>query len=89
MFEHVAVIRGPGIVSGRNGNSVVVASQSPLNVESLAERLAADREPGDDPDPDPDRVLGELLTGDDLAAYLDGATILTDDFAPVDQLIGG
>jgi spermidine synthase len=88
VFEHVAVIRGPGIVSGRNGNSVVVASQSPLNLESLAAQLAADREPGAE-DPDPDRVVGELLTGDALAAYLDGATILTDDFAPVDQLIGG
>jgi len=90
VFGHVAVIRGPGIVIGRNGNSVVVASQSPLNVESLAERLAADRRPGDDPaDVDPDRELGEILTGDDLRPYLDGATVLTDDFAPVDQLIGG
>ena len=88
VFEHVAVIRGPGIVGGRNGNSVAVASQAPLNVESLAARLASDREPGDE-DPDPDRVVGELLTGDALATYLDGATILTDDFAPVDQLIGG
>ena len=90
VFEHVAVIRGPGIVIGRNGNSVLVASQSPLNVESLAERLAADRDPSDDPaELDPDRVLGEILTGDELRQYLDGATILTDDFAPVDQLIGG
>ena len=88
VFEHVAVIRGPGIVNGRNGNSVVVASRSPLNVESLAAQLAADRGPGAE-DPDPDRVVGELLTGDALATYLDGATILTDDFAPVDQLITG
>jgi spermidine synthase len=89
VFEHVAVIRGPGIVIGRNGNSVVVASQSPLNVESLAARLGADAEPGEDPAADPDRVVGELLTGEELARYLDGAAILTDDFAPVDQLIGG
>ncbi len=88
VFEHVAVIRGPGIVNGRNGNSVVVASPSPLNVESLAAQLAADRGPGA-ADPEPDRVVGELLTGDALATYLDGATILTDDFAPVDQLITG
>jgi spermidine synthase len=87
VFEHVAVIRGPGIVVGRNGNSAIVASQSPLNVESLGQRLAADVEP--DEAPDPDRVVGELLSGAELARYLDGATILTDDFAPVDQLIGG
>ena len=87
VFEHVAVIRGPGIVVGRNGNSAIVASQSPLNVESLAQRLAADVEP--DEAPDPNRVVGELLSGAELARYLDGATILTDDFAPVDQLIRG
>ncbi len=89
VFDHVAVIRGPGIVIGRNGNSVIVASRSPLDVESLSDRLAADREPGADPaELDHDRVAGELLTGDDLLRYLDGATILTDEYAPVDQLIG-
>jgi spermidine synthase len=85
VFEHVVVVRGPGIVTGRNGNSVVVASASPLNVESLAQRLATDADPGEGPDPD--RTVGEILTGDELRRYLDGATILTDDYAPVDQLI--
>ena len=90
VFEHVVLVRGPGIVSGRNGNSVVIASQSPLDVPALAERLAADREPGvPAADLDPDREVGELLTGPALDDYVDGATILTDDFAPVDQLIAG
>lgn len=84
VFEHVALFRGPGIVQGRNGNSVVVASQSPLNLESLSERLSADVDPSSRSD-----IVGDLLTGDELTDYLDGATVLTDDFAPVDQLIAG
>ena len=67
VFDHVAVIRGPGIVIGRNGNSVVVASQSPLDVESLSGPAGRRSRAGDDPaELDPDRVVGELLTGDDL-----------------------
>lgn len=84
VFAHVALIRGPGIVQGRNGNSVVVASQSPLDLESLSERLSSDEDPSSD-----SGVVGDLLIGAELDAYLDGATILTDDFAPVDQLISG
>ena len=45
VFDHVLLFRGPGITQGRNGNSVVVASQSPLDVESLGERLAMGRGP--------------------------------------------
>jgi SAM-dependent methyltransferase len=89
VFDHVVVIRGPGIVRGRNGNSVVVASDAPLDVAALSTRLRLDTEPGDDPAPGADREVGEILAGDELDRYLDGATIITDDFAPVDQLIAG
>ncbi len=82
VFEHVVLIRGPGIVEGSNGNSVVVASQSPLDLESLSERVSTDVDPSGAQD-----VVGDLLAGAELDRYLDGATILTDDFAPVDQLI--
>lgn len=85
VFEYVALIRGPGIVEGRNGNSVVIASQSPLDLESLSQRLTMDVDPS--VPRGPSDVAGNLLTGADLDEYLDGATILTDDFAPVDQLI--
>jgi spermidine synthase len=91
VFEHVIVIRGPGVVEGFSGNSVIVASQSPIDVDALATRLAADRypdDPLDDPSAAADRLVGELLSGSDLADYLSGTGILTDDFAPVDQLIG-
>ena len=84
VFAHVVLFRGPGIVEGRNGNSVVVASQSPLDVESLSQRLSADSDPSA-----PTDVVGDLLAGDELTAYLGGTSILTDDFAPVDQLIAG
>ena len=84
VFEHVVLMRGPGIVEGRNGNSVVVASQSPLDVRSLSRRLADDIDPST-----PSDDSGDLLSGEGLRAYLEGATVLTDDFAPVDQLIAG
>ena len=79
VFDHVVLVRGPGIVAGVNGNSVVVASDAPLDVAAIEERLQLDPAPG----------AAEVLAGAELDAYLDGATILTDDFAPVDQLIAG
>lgn len=93
VFEHVVVIRGPGIVQGFNGNSVVVASQSPIDVASLRSHLAADVDPSDDRQvadegPIAERV-GEIVAADELTTYLDDARVLTDDFAPVDQLIVG
>lgn len=89
VFDHVAVIRGPGIVEGTSGNSVIVASASPLDIEALETRLARDVEPDARDRGDPDRVVGELLAGAELERDLEGATILTDDFAPVDQLLAG
>ena len=88
-FEHVAVIRGPGPVQGRSGNSVVIASASPLDIDALQERLSNDVDPSDDPEraSDPDRVVGQIVAGGDLAGYLGDARVLTDDFAPVDQLL--
>jgi spermidine synthase len=89
VFDYVVVVRGPRILAGRNGNSTVVASQSPIDVDALATRLAADANPSDRSDAqlDVDRVVGEILAGQALTEYLAGADILTDDFAPVDQLL--
>ncbi|MGA9275516.1 fused MFS/spermidine synthase [Ilumatobacter sp.] len=91
VFEHVVVVRGPGIVGGFNGNSVVVASDSPIDIDALSERLATEAgiDPGSNQGSEPARIVGELVAGADLDVYLGGATILTDDFAPVDQLIAG
>lgn len=72
-FDHVAVILGPGAAAGGNGNSVIVASNQPFDAAALDARR---RVAGDD---------GELVA--DIDDFVDGATVLTDDFAPVDQLL--
>lgn len=74
-MPHVAVMLGDGLDRGRTGNAVVVAS----TVAFDATRWEAARLDRDDP--------GRLV--DDIESYLDGALVLTDDFAPVDQLIAG
>lgn len=73
VFDHVVVIRGEAIASGLRGNSVIVASDTPLDPATF-DQLRLD---AGDP--------GEVVL--DFDAFIDGAAILTDDFAPVDQLI--
>ena len=76
MFAHVAVLGPPARFDGTGGgNTVVVASDAPLPLDALRRELAADG------DGDVVRADAEL---DDLA---DGAMVLTDDHAPVDQLL--
>ena len=74
-LPHVAVMPGEGLATGFSGNAVVAASDEPFDADAWN---AARRERGDD---------GELIA--DVDEYLDGALILTDDFAPVDQLLTG
>ena len=71
----VGVMRGPSLTDGFVGNAVAVASTAPLDVDAWND---ARRRRGDD---------GGLV--DDIEVYLAGALVLTDDFAPVDQLIAG
>jgi hypothetical protein len=61
-------------VSG--GNLVLVASDRPLPVAAVRRRLAAAGE-----------AYVEVATGARLQRLVDGADVLTDDHAPVDQLI--
>jgi hypothetical protein len=75
VLPHVAVVLGPGVADGARGNSVIVASDQALDRPALD---AARRAVGDG---------GRLVQ--DLDDYLGGARILTDDHAPVDQLIAG
>jgi spermidine synthase len=76
-FPHVALMAGPDQLGrGGGGNVVIVASDRPLHVAGLAARAA---------------VRGERITvlGDeDSHRFADGAAVLTDGWAPVDQLIG-
>jgi len=71
-FAHVAVLQRPG---GPGGNHVVVASHAPLALDGI---LAANRGRG---------RTDELLHGPALDALVVGARPLTDDRAPVDQLL--
>jgi len=71
----VGVMRGPSLVDGFVGNAVAVASTGSLDVDAWDE---ARRRRGD-----------EGVVVDDLDDYLADALVLTDDFAPVDQLLAG
>ncbi|HUG86176.1 MAG TPA: fused MFS/spermidine synthase, partial [Euzebya sp.] len=77
VFEHVAVIAPPDRIAGRTGgNFVMVGSDQPLPLEAIQERAV---ERGDD-----DIVVGDPA---DIEHFIAGARILTDAFAPVDQLL--
>lgn len=79
VFDHVAVISEPdsfGATRGDvGGNFVLLASDAPLPLEALEATNAAR---GRD-----DR----LVTGEQLDRFVGDAEVLTDDHAPVDQLI--
>jgi MFS family permease len=93
VFDHVAVIGRPGAFGdlGRTGpgdqeepiapdeplggNHVVVASNDPLPIDEL---FTANRGRA---------RVDQILQGADLRAFVEGAPILTDDRAPVDQLL--
>jgi spermidine synthase len=76
VFDDVIVISEPATFRGEEGgNSVLLASDAPLPVDRLRDLL-------DDRDP----ALG-VLDGPSLDAFVGGAAVLTDDLAPVDQLL--
>jgi spermidine synthase len=75
VFPHVALIAPQDALDEKTGsNFVIVASKSPLPLAGLRVRLAGVKEP-------------VTLLPD--AMYAGGARVLTDDFAPVDQLLAG
>ena len=57
------------------GNLVVIASHAPIDVVAVANRLT---ERG---------AEWDVIGGADLAAWVGDASVLTDDYAPVDQLL--
>jgi hypothetical protein len=77
-FRHVALIAPQDALDGKVGsNFVLVASQQPLLLAALGPRLDRLQEPV------------RLLSGAELTAFIGGARLLTDDYAPVDQLLSG
>jgi spermidine synthase len=78
VFEHVAVFAPPGYFTGQSGgNYVLVGSNDPIDMERVT---AATRARGG-------VEIG--LTGPELDRFVDGADPLTDDYAPVDQMLTG
>jgi spermidine synthase len=77
VFDHVAVIAPSQRIAGiEGGNYILVASESPLALEAITD---SNRSRGDD-----DVVVGDTAS---LDRFVGGADVLTDDHAPVDQLI--
>ncbi len=76
VFEHVAVIAPADRLAGRaGGNMILVASHEPIPVPDI---LAHNVSRGDD---------DSALTDAGLASFVGAPRVLTDDFAPVDQLL--
>ncbi|HYN95745.1 MAG TPA: fused MFS/spermidine synthase, partial [Pilimelia sp.] len=79
VFPHVAVVSRPDAIAGRQGaNFVLAASASPLPVAAWRDRIRA-RAPGP----------AQVIDGAELTGFVGGARVLTDDYAPVDQLLAG
>jgi MFS family permease len=75
VFEHVVMIAAPATLAGRaGGNHILVASRQPLPTAGIAEGLAQRG---------PWQVADEAAT----ARFAGAARVLTDDRAPVDQLV--
>ena len=77
VFDHVVLISSQAALDGRTGaNFLVVASMQPLPVEALRVMVALVARPA------------VLVDGASLESFVGDAQILTDDYAPVDQLLG-
>ena len=75
-YDEVALLASPAVlVSNNGGNLVIVASQPPLNLDAM---LASAGQRG---------LQWSALLDDKLATWDVGAAVLTDDYAPADQLL--
>lgn len=78
VFEHVAVASDAATLGrevGSGGNVVAIASDEPLDLEALRSGFAAQG------------LEWEVVEGAELDAWIGDSPVLTDDFAPVDQLL--
>jgi hypothetical protein len=76
VFPNVAILAYPGAVAGHaGGNFVLVAATRALPVTAIRDRLAAHRTPF------------SVSTGGAVTAFSAGAPVLSDDYAPVEQLV--
>ncbi len=76
VFDHVVLVAPPAALEGRSGsNFLVVASSEPLDAQAILAAVASVPRPA------------SLLEGESLSQFRGDAQILTDDYAPVDQLL--
>jgi spermidine synthase len=76
VFPHVLLLaRAPVLAGEDGGNLVAVASRSPLPVAGIETALRDHR------------LAWHLAEGAELDAFIGDAGVLTDDYAPVDQLL--
>ena len=76
VFDHVALSADSVTLSGRGGgNLVAIASESPIDTAAIKRGFEQ-------------RGVGwDVIDSDRLTAWIDDAPVLTDDYAPVDQLL--
>jgi spermidine synthase len=76
VFPHVLLLARAPVLAGEDGGNVVaVAARSRLPTEAIAAALAGQE------------ILWQVAEGPALDAFVGDAGVLTDDFAPVDQLL--
>jgi hypothetical protein len=76
VFPHVLLLaRAPVLAGEDGGNLVAVASRTPLPTEQIATALRDHR------------LAWQIADGDRFDEFVGNARVLTDDFAPVDQLL--
>lgn len=80
VFSNVAVIARSSTIDGENGgNLVLVASDTPLDTAAVETAITARNEGA---------ITRVLADPEEVQAFIGDSPILTDDFAPVDQLLG-
>jgi len=77
VFGHVALFAPSSYIDGSGGgNYVLVGSESPIDVAAIG-RTIRSRD-----------GIERGIAGNQLSNFIDGAELLVDDFAPVDQMMG-
>jgi predicted membrane-bound spermidine synthase len=80
VFDHVAVIARPRTLEGESGGNLVLhASDTPLDRGGVEASIATWNEGA---------TTGILSAPGEVRAFIGESPVLTDDFAPVDQLLG-
>jgi spermidine synthase len=76
VFDHVALAADAYTLSGQGGgNLVAIASDSPVDKRTIDRAF------------EKKQVAWDVIDGDRLTKWIGGAAVLTDDYAPVDQLL--